>query len=528
MLSQLLHRGPDDLGDVSIPNFAWLGHTRLSIVDLGGGRQPLEADGVSLVCNGEIYNHEELRDKLGQDRFRTNSDSEVALRLLVDKGPEALSELRGMWALCAAGPGMFVAARDPLGIKPLYWARHDGVVHFASELRAFDPEVRWAVEAFPPGCWWTPEDGLVRFASHAPTLGRLTEQPIEGSPAPFRLDVPVPSRPPAHKKPPMSWQQPHRTAVKLSTGGREGWSAGDTLAEVRDVIVDSVERHLMADVPVGVFLSGGLDSSIVAAAAAKSLADDGRKLQTFAVGTPESSDLQAAREVADFLGTEHHEAMFDGRDALDAVEDVVAAVESFDPLLIRSAVPNWFLAELASKHVKVVLTGEGADELFAGYSYYHSDFTDPAALQAELVRGLGELHGLNLQRCDRVTMAHSLEARVPFLDYDVIACALSLPVEWKTVGSDRVEKRLLREAFRGWLPDKIIDRKKEQFGTGSGAADVLAEQVSDGIELAEFERERDVVEPPLRNREELAYFRMYTRHLAGLRPERTLTRFAHA
>lgn len=493
MLSRLLHRGPDDLGDVSKPGFAWLGHTRLSIVDLGGGRQPLETDGVSMVCNGEIYNHEELRDKLGHDRFRTSSDSEVALRLLVDKGPEALTELRGMWALCAAGPEMFVAARDPLGIKPLYWARHDGVVHFASELRAFDPEVRWAVEAFPPGCWWTPEDGLVRFATHAPTLERLTEQAVE--PGPRRLEVPVPD---------------------------------ETLAEVRDVIVDSVERHLMADVPVGVFLSGGLDSSIVAAAAARSLAEDGRRLQTFAVGTPESSDLEAAREVADFLGTDHHEATFDGKDALDAVENVVAAVESFDPLLIRSAVPNWFLAELASQHVKVVLTGEGADELFAGYSYYHSDFADPAELQAELVRGLGELHGLNLQRCDRVTMAHSLEARVPFLDHDVISYALSLPIEWKTVGSDRVEKRLLREAFRGWLPDKIIDRKKEQFGTGSGAADVLADQVSDGIEPAEFERERDVVEPPLRNREELAYFRMYTRHLAGLRPERTLTRFAHA
>lgn len=495
MLSQLLHRGPDDLGDVSLPGTAWLGHTRLSIVDLGGGRQPLSADGVSLVCNGEIYNHEELREKLGIDRFRTKSDSEVALRLLIDKGPDALAELRGMWALCAAGPGTFVAARDPLGIKPLYWARHDGTVRFASELRAFDPEWRWAVEAFPPGCWWTPEDGLVRFASHAPMLEGLTAQ------TPGQISA-------------------HAVAAEPAPD--------ETLAEVRDVIVDSVERHLMADVPVGVFLSGGLDSSIVAAAAAKSLAEDGRQLRTFAVGTPESSDLQAAREVAEYLGTDHYEATFDARDALDAVEHVVAAVESFDPLLIRSAVPNWFLAELASQHVKVVLTGEGADELFAGYSYYHKDFADPASLQAELIRGLGELHGLNLQRCDRVTMAHSLEARVPFLDHDVIAYALSLPVEWKTVGSDRVEKRLLREAFRGWLPDKIIDRKKEQFGTGSGAADVLAEQVSEGIDPAEFERERSVVEPPLRNREELAYFRMYVRHLAGLRPERTLTRFAHA
>lgn len=493
MLSHLRHRGPDDLGDVSLPGFAWLGHTRLSIVDLDGGRQPLNADDVYLVCNGEIYNHEELRDRLGPDRFTTSSDSEAALRLLLDKGPDGLAELRGMWALCAAGPDFFVAARDPLGIKPLYWARHDGTVRFGSELGAFDPEWRWAVESFPPGCWWTPTDGLVRFASHAP----IAEVP---GALPAAVDEPTP----------------------------DGPIPDEVLTGVRDVLVDSIERHLMADVDVGVFLSGGLDSSIVAAAAAEILAKEGRRLQTFAVGTPGSSDLLAARDVAEYLDTDHHEAVFDGEQAFAAVEDVVVAVESFDPLLIRSAVPNWFLAELASRHVKVVLTGEGADELFAGYSYYHSDYADPDALQDELIRALGELHGLNLQRCDRVTMAHGLEARVPFLDHDVIAHGLALPSAWKTVGADGVEKRLLREAFRGWLPDKVIDRKKEQFGTGSGAADVLAERVSAEIPECEFERERECVDPPLRNREELAYFRMYVRRLAGLRPERTLTRFAHA
>ena len=488
MLSNLIHRGPDDLGDASLPGRAWLGHTRLSIVDLDGGRQPLYAEGTYLVCNGEIYNHAEIRDRLGHDRFDTSSDNEAALKLLLRDGPSALSELRGMWALCAASPDLFVAARDPLGIKPLYWARHDGTVRFASELGAFAPEWRWAVETFPPGCYWTPEEGLVRFASHAPERDELNSAEYED------IDA-----------------EDERV-----------------ITEVRDVLVDSIRRQLMADVDVGVFLSGGLDSSIVAAVAADILASEGKRLKTFAVGTEDSSDLQAARDVATYLDTEHYEATFDGTDALAAVEDVVVAVESFDPLLIRSAVPNWFLAKLASEHVKVVLTGEGADELYAGYAYYHSDYTDPERLETELLRAIGELHGLNLQRCDRVTMAHGLEARVPFLDQNVIAHAMSLPVEWKTTGADGMEKRLLREAFRGWLPDKVVDRKKEQFGTGSGAADVLARQVAAGIPDQEFDRERGCVDPELRSKEELAYFRMYVRKYAGLRPERTLTRFAHA
>jgi asparagine synthase (glutamine-hydrolysing) len=389
-----------------------------------------------------------------------------------------------MWALCAAAPdGRFVAARDRLGIKPLYWARGGDAVHFASELRAFPESMQGDVELFPPGCYWTPEEGLVRFAGPVPRRG---------------------------------------------TGVWGGVPAEIAEKTTRDVLTDSVRRHLMADVEVGVFLSGGLDSSVVAAVAAAEYAGAGRRLKTFAVGTANSPDLLAAREAADFLGTEHHEAVLDAGQAIAALDEVVASVESFDASLIRSAVPNWFLSALAARHVKAVLTGEGADELFAGYGYYHRKHADPDALDRELERTLGQLHGLNLQRCDRVTMAHGLEARVPFLDSDVIAHAMSLPPELKVLEPDGTEKGHLRRAFAGWLPESLLWRRKVQFGTGSGAQDVLAphfgELIVDG-ELATARRESGV---ELRSNEELAYYRAFRRAFPSVRPEAVITRFATA
>ena len=228
----------------------------------------------------------------------------------------------------------------------------------------------------------------------------------------------------------------------------------------------------MGDVPVGVFLSGGLDSSLVAAIAAKVLAERGERLQTFAVGTESSPDLAAARLVAAHIGSEHRETTYTAADALAVMPVAVRAIESFDPALVRSAVPNYMLSAFTAQHVKVVLTGEGADELFAGYEYLR-DFTDPETLHRELVRTVESLHNLNLQRCDRVTMAHGLEARVPFLDREVIEWALRLPPGFKLAGPGQPEKRLLREAFDGWLPHELLWRDKAEFGDGSGAKDVL-------------------------------------------------------
>ncbi len=483
MLARLVHRGPDDSGRVAVGD-SWLGHRRLSIVDVAGGHQPLStADGeLHLVANGEIYNHGELHDRLGHRRFATASDNEVALHLFDEEGPDALAELRGMFALCAAGAdGRFVAARDPLGIKPLYWARRHGQVRFASELRAFDADWRGDVDSFPPGHYWTPRSGMVRFAAVQP--------------------------------PP--------------DGGDPPGSPDEVLETVRSTVVAAVERRMMGDVPVGVFLSGGLDSSIIAAVAARHARREGRRLQTFAVGLEGSTDLPAARMVAAHLDSEHRERVYTADELVDAVTEVVRVVESYEPSLVRSAVPNYLLAELAAAHVKVVLTGEGADELFAGYEYLEG--VDGAGnLQRELVRTVEGLHHLNLQRCDRVTMAHGLEARVPFLDLDVVALSLGLPARWKRPGPGKIRKQLLREAFAGWMPDEVLWRGKEQFGDGTGATAVLGERMADSVTDAELHAAREDGNgglPPPRSREELAYQRTFRRYLAGVRADRVLGRF---
>src|SRR5215210_6534082 len=459
MLERIAHRGPDDRGAVRVEG-SWLGHRRLSIVDVGGGRQPLATadDSAFLVGNGEVYNHEEVRAGLADRDLLTTSDNEVALHLLDEAGPPALARLDGMFAFVMAGrDGRFVAARDPVGIKPLYWACGDESVRFASEMHAFDAEWQAAVEPFPPGCAWTPEEGLVRFASAVPAA----RDPVTDPEA--------------------------------------------LLRGTRDVLVRAVEAQMMGDVPVGVFLSGGLDSSLVAAIAARCARRRGRRLQTFAVGTEASPDLAAARAVAEHLGCEHVEVRYTAAEALESV-------------------PNYMLARTPRQHVKVVLTGEGADELFAGYDYMR-EFTEPDALHAELERTVRSLHNLNLQRCDRVTMAHAVEARVPFLDRKVIAWALRVPPAAK---QGEPEKRLLREAFEGWLPDELLWRQKAEFGDGSGARDVLSRAVEATVSDAEFEAERGAVEPALRTKEELAYYRVWREHLQGISAERTLSRFARA
>ncbi|HLM28242.1 MAG TPA: asparagine synthase B [Thermoleophilaceae bacterium] len=487
MLTRVAHRGPDDQGTVRV-NGSWLGHTRLSIVDVESGRQPLGGDGLGmwLVGNGEVYNHEDVRASLDNAPYLTKSDNEVALHLLRERGPHALDELEGMFAfLGATEEGDFIAARDAVGIKPLYWAREDGRVVFASEIAAFTPELQGKVESFPPGHLWTPENGVERFAEAVPLDGR---DAVEGQ------------------------QQPPSNSDRIET---------------RETLINSVRRQLMGDVPVGVFLSGGLDSSLIAAIAAKLQAEEGETLQTFAVGTEGSSDIMAARRVAEHIGSEHRERLYDAAEAVEVVPEVVRAIEHFDPSLVRSAVPNYLLAEMTVQHVKVVLTGEGADELFAGYDYLHNHIEE-GGLHDEIVRTVEELHGLNLQRADRVTMAHGLEARVPFLDREVIAYAVGLPAAWKVAGPDDPEKRLLREAFDGWLPEDLLWRGKEQFGDGSGASKVLTEVLELRISEEEFEAEKDQLDPPVRTREELAYLRIFREYLPRVRIDRTLTRFATA
>jgi asparagine synthase (glutamine-hydrolysing) len=490
MLRRLTHRGPDGEGDIEVGG-SCIGHRRLSIVDVEGGKQPLKTRSGDLffVGNGEIYNHEELRKTLSDDRFLTESDNEVALHLFDERGPDAFSELRGMYAFIIAGEdGRFVATRDPVGIKPLYWARYDGNVRFASEMRAFDKDWQPDVEIFPPGHYWTPEDGLVRFDTAVPR----DKEDLEHFEGPSEPGAPIPE---------------------------------EILERVREQLIRTVEGQMLGDVPIGVFLSGGLDSNLVAAIAARWYEERGEKLKTFAVGLEDSPDLAAARAAAEYLETEHHECVYTAEDALRVLPEVVRVIENYDPSLVRSAVPNYILAEFTSRHVKAVLTGEGADEIFAGYEYLE-EFETEEDLHAELVRIIEGLHNLNLQRGDRVTMAHGLEARVPFLELDMIRLGLALPAGWKLASEDQPEKRLLRQAFDGWLPDDFLWRKKAQFGDGSGASSVLQEKMEESVTEEEFERERNEVDPPLRTREEVAYYRIFDEALGGVKPKDTIGRFA--
>ena len=486
ILPALAHRGPDGSGSSQIGP-TWLGHTRLAVVDVDGGRQPMTepGTGLSAVVNGEVYNHATLRTGL-PGPFATSSDSEIVLHTVATAGTAGIADLRGMFAFCVAGPdGGLVLGRDPLGIKPLYWARHDDRVVVASELAAFPAGLRARVEEFPPGHHWTPEEGLVAYAD-------LRSAPfgVCAPAAPFR----------------------ERTTAR---------------AAIRETLVSAVRERMMADVPVGVFLSGGLDSSIVAAVLAR---ESSEPVHSFSAGTPDSPDLAAARVVADHLGLVHHERTYTAEEVLAVLPEVVRVTESYEPSLIRSAVPNYLVAELAARQVKVVLTGEGADELFAGY--HHLRPLDAPALQEALVEGLAALHHLNLQRCDRVTMAHGLEARVPFLAAETVAVAARVPVEWKMLGEDghvqAQEKALLREAFSGWLPPEILWRRKEQFGDGSGTAEVMAREAASWVPDRDWRAVRIPGLPPARSREELGYQRLFAEHLPGIRAERVLGRFATA
>jgi asparagine synthase (glutamine-hydrolysing) len=485
MLDRMIHRGPDGEGEVRLGH-AWLGHRRLSIVDIEGGRQPLvtrERDWF-LVGNGEVYNHEHLRGRVGDAHFVTDSDNEVALQLLDQHCADSLWSMRGMYAFVAAAQdGSMVAARDPVGIKPLFWARRDGLVAFASEVKAFDDEWQEDVELFPPGYYWTPGKGLVRFREAVPDV------PFDLVKPPEVPDAPVPE---------------------------------ELRNLIRHRLVAAVEREMMADVPVGVFLSGGLDSSLIAAIAGEV---SKQPLHTFAVGTPDSPDLAAARVVAEHLGTEHHERIYEPEELQALLPEVIRSIESYDPSLVRSALPNFLLAELASRTVKVVLTGEGADELFAGYEYVRA-IADEEELHEELVRTVEELHSLNLQRCDRVTMAHGLEARVPFLDLDMIALGIALPPEWKLARPGQPEKRLLREAFEGWLPEEILWREKAQFGDGSGARDALAPNGAGPDDPHEAIESSFNGDP--RTAEEARYAELYRERYPEVSPERTMSLFATA
>lgn len=436
MIEKISHRGPDAVEVIKGQGApVIMAHCRLSIIGPEDGQQPIYQDSDLLVANGEIYNHADLRAILGNSAFETESDSEAILHLFRAGDLRWVARLDGMFAFVLASKNRIIAARDPLGIKPLYLARMGDGMAFASELKAFDGLNFDSVEAIPPGCMIDSRDGIRRW-----------------------------------------YRTPHGAAE-----AEDGLKIDATARELRLVLEEAVSKWMVADVEVGSFLSGGLDSSIIAAIAARQRSTP---LKTFAVGTAGSPDLLAARRVADHIGSDHFEYTFTAMDLARALPHVIYHLESADVDLVRSAVPTHFAARLAVQHVKAVLTGEGADELFAGYTYHHGYVDHPRELAEELTRSLNAMHNINLQRVDRVTMAESLEARTPFLDRDLIDFAQSIPATLKLRRTDAAatestgettEKWILRKACADLLPQELVWRKKAQFDEGSGTVDALDE-----------------------------------------------------
>jgi asparagine synthase (glutamine-hydrolysing) len=459
MLERMRHRGPDDRGVYCRPDGS-LGQVRLSIIDLDTGHQPLvdPAPGQAIVYNGEVYNFRSLRERLQPAfPFLTRTDTEVILRLYQQKGTECLEELDGMFAFAIYDNGELFLARDRLGIKPLYYGRdsQDCLV-FASELKALD--ACHDIREFPPGHSFHSRSG-------------------------FRPYYTVPRRQPLPQ------------------------STDDACSLLREVIQEAVVKRLVADVPVGVFLSGGLDSSIIAALMRREIPE----LHSFAVGMEGAPDLAAAREVAEHLGTHHHDYLYTADEMLQILSSVIYYLESFDMPLVRSAIPGYLVSRLAARHVKVILTGEGSDELFSGYHHLKT-IENPEELSRELHRITSRLHNTNLQRTDRMSMAHSIEARVPFLDSAVIDAAASLPIEFLQPSDGKMEKWLLRTAFEGSLPPAIVWRRKQKFSEGAGSMDILTQTAEQQISDDEFAAETAAAPVVIRSKEELLYFRLFCEH----------------
>lgn len=482
MSKKIRHRGPDWSGIYCGDN-AILAHERLSIVDPESGGQPLKtADGkVILAVNGEIYNHRQLRERYaGKYEFLTGSDCEVILALYRDKGPDFLEELNGIFAFALYDEehDFYMVARDPIGVIPLYMGQDmHGRKYFASELKALEG-VCDVIEPFLPGHVYDSRSGEMRRW--------------------YKRD----------------WED--YEAVKDNH---------TSIDELREALEASVRRQLMSDVPYGVLLSGGLDSSIISAVAAKyapnRIEADGKtgawwpRLHSFAVGLKGAPDLAAARKVADHIGTVHHEINYTVQEGLDAIRDVIYFTETYDVTTVRASTPMYLLARvIKSMGIKMVLSGEGADEIFGGYLYFHKA-PSPQAFHEETVRKIGKLHLYDCLRANKALSAWGVEGRVPFLDKEFLDVAMRLNPADKMAGNGKMEKWVLRKAFEHLLPAEVAWRQKEQFSDGVGYSWIdslkalTASQVTD--EMMRNAHRRFPVNTPM-NKEEYYYHTIFEEH----------------
>ena len=452
MSKRIRHRGPDWSGIYSDEK-AILAHERLAIVDPASGKQPLYSEDKKLIlaANGEIYNHQELRKQFeGKYNFQTESDCEVILALYQKKGVNFIDEMNGIFgfALYDVEKGEYFVARDHMGIIPLYigWDQH-GTFYVASELKALEG-VCTKIELFPPGHYLTSKDGELK------------------------------------KWYVRDWSD--YEAVKENQ---------TSIDEIHDALEAAVHRQLMSDVPYGVLLSGGLDSSVTSAIAkkyAEKRVESGDtqdawwpQLHSFSVGLEGSPDLVAAQKVADHIGTIHHEIKFTIQEGLDAIKDVIYNLETYDITTIRASTPMYLMARvIKSMGVKMVLSGEGADELFGGYLYFHKA---PSAeeFHKETVRKLEKLHMYDCLRANKSLAAWGIEGRVPFLDKEFMDVAMRINPQDKMINGERMEKWVVRKAFESYLPESVAWRQKEQFSDGVGYSwidtlkEVVEKEVSD-------------------------------------------------
>ena len=482
MSKKIRHRGPDWSG-IYADEKAILAHERLAIVDPASGKQPLFSEDGKLVlaANGEIYNHRELRKQFeGTYNFQTESDCEVILALYKEKGTDFIDELNGIFgfAIYDAEKDEYFIARDHMGIIPLYigWDEN-GTFYVASELKALEG-VCTKIELFPPGHFMHSKDKeFTKWYSR-------------------------------------DWME--YKAVKENQ---------TSIDEIHDALEAAVHRQLMSDVPYGVLLSGGLDSSVTSAIAKKYAekrieSDDTQaawwpQLHSFSVGLEGSPDLAAAQLVADHIGTVHHEIKFTIQEGLDAIKDVIYNLETYDITTIRASTPMYLMARvIKSMGVKMVLSGEGADELFGGYLYFHKA-PNAEEFHEETVRKLSKLHMYDCLRANKSLAAWGIEGRVPFLDKEFIDVAMRMNPQDKMINGERMEKWVVRKAFESYLPESVAWRQKEQFSDGVGYSwiDTLKEVVDKEVtdeQLANAKYKFPIQTPT--SKEEFYYRSIFTEH----------------
>ena len=502
MAKRIRHRGPDWSG-IYCGGSAILAHERLSIVDPQSGGQPLYSPDRRqvLAVNGEIYNHRNLRaDFAGEYQFQTGSDCEVILALYRRYGTDFIERLSGIFAFALYDEERdeFLIARDPIGVIPLYIGRDaDGTLYCASELKALEGLCD-EYEPFLPGHYYWSREGKMRRW--------------------YRRD----------------WTDYDAVRDRYaSLPADEAWQA--QVADVRTALEAAVRRQLMSDVPYGVLLSGGLDSSVISAVA-KLYADrrietDGQQaawwpqLHSFAVGLKGAPDLEKARLVAEHIGTVHHEIHYTIQEGLDAIRDVIYYIETYDVTTVRASTPMYLLARvIKSMGIKMVLSGEGADEVFGGYLYFHKA-PNAQAFHEETVRKLSKLHLYDCLRANKSLSAWGVEGRVPFLDKEFLDVAMRLNPAAKMCPGHTIEKKIVREAFAPLLPEAVAWRQKEQFSDGVGYSwidtlkAVTAAAVSD--EQMAHAAERFPINPP-QNKEEYYYRSIFEEHFPSASAARSV------